>query len=256
MFKWLADVTTLTEKDMSATSLKRLQVFTFLSIPLFPLLVIYHLNLLPDFVPGWSVGLGIAVAAIGFVVLGSSRVANRVWVRDQYLDEWELRIKHRSMAFGFQVIMWTIAGCVILFIIFDDMWDVIRINLSTIGLLYGLGAISILGIYSQLLAQLAMIQPMDEDELNSTAPGRRSLKVPTLATIFGFALLILLPFTLGVMSGYKSARVVTTLGDEAKSVCEARGSRVHWVSSADGGDYACFDENRPAPENESEKESE
>ena len=36
-----------------------------------------------------------------------TKFMNRFWSRDQYLDEWELKRKHESMAFAFQVMMYS-----------------------------------------------------------------------------------------------------------------------------------------------------
>ena len=60
----------------------------------------------------------------------------------------------------------------------------------------------------------------------------------------------MIPFILGVISGIKNPAQseIAILAYEAKDICEARGSRVHWVSvDEDNYGFACFDENRPYP---------
>lgn len=252
MFKFLADITKLTEKNMSLSSLRRLRIFVFLSMPLFPLQALISLELLPNFIPGWIVGLLIIASIVGLMFMACSRLVNRFWVRDKYLDEWELRIKHRSMAFGFQVITWVVALFIILSIGFDETFETFFSEISVKGLFYGLGGVFLLGAYSQLLAQLAMIQPMEEDEFNSADVSRRSLNKPAIASVFVLVLFFLPIFAMGFIAGWNDAHTVALLADEAKSVCEARGSSVHWVSNKDEKDgnagFACFDENRAAPE--------
>ena len=53
----------------------------------------------------------------------------------------------------------------------------------------------------------------------------------------------------GLASDISSGFDIQSLSAEAKKTCEARGSRVHWVSSAkENYGFACFDENRPSPQ--------
>jgi len=107
-----------------------------------------------------------------------------------------------------------------------------------------------LGLYAQIYAQFAMVDPMDEDEFDTESPARRSLKGVVMTSGLLIVGLILVPFVFGVVSGIKNPgqSEIAILSHQAKTTCEARGSSVHWVSIAkEYYGFACFDQNRPAP---------
>ena len=249
MLKLYANLTSLNEHDISERSLTRLRVIALLSLPFTPLFAL----LLAD-IPlnmGLSVGgiIILLISGAALFLLCMNKLVNRVWVRDQYLDEWDLKIKHGSMAFAFQVVLYAI--CIILtmgfvlYTIFDFSFPKITVPMSG----YVLYSLMMLGLYAQIYTQLEMVQPIEEDDLDANGRSARPLKHIIIKAGLIFGLFLVVPFSLGFLRGYKNAHAVANLADEAKSVCEARGSTVHWVSiKKDKTGFGCHDENTAAPE--------
>ncbi len=250
MLKFYAKITELNERDVSETTLKRLRVMSFLSLPFTPLLGVMEADILTNSALIGLMGFILLMSAVALFILCISKLVNRVWVRDKYLDEWELGMKHRSMAFAFQVVLYAI--CVVLFggVILDCFYGLTlpKITPEIIG--YSLFSIMMLGLYAQIYTQFAMVEPIEEDEFSTDIDARRSLKgVITISSLLVVGIVVI-PFILGVISGIKNPAQseIAILAYEAKDICEARGSRVHWVSvDEDNYGFACFDENRPYP---------
>lgn len=249
MLKLYANLTSLNEHDISERSLKRLRVFALLSLPFTPLFAFLGADIPSNsgLIAGGAIVL--LISAIALFLLCMNKLVNRVWVRDQYLDEWELKIKHRSMAFAFQVVLYAIcillAAGYILYTIFNFSFTEITAPMCG----YVLFSLMMLGLYAQIYTQLEMVQPIEEDDLDTKGRSARPLKHIILTSGLLFGLFLVVPFTLGVVHGYKDAHNIATLADEAKSVCETRGSRVHWVSTKKGeAGFGCHDENKAAPE--------
>lgn len=248
MFKWYGDATKLNEGDMSRAKIFRIWCYVIASLPLLPLVGLSKLGVIPDGNLKSVCGLVLFVSAVALAILLCSRLAYRLWAPDQYLDEWEIRIKGKSMAFGFQVLMYTLSIVGGLLIGMYGLGDEVLMNVTPFGVFYVSISVLALGQYSQIFVQLALTRPIDDDELDNTPLEKRSLRGAGWATLIIFGLFIMLPSVLLIKQGYDDAHAVAVLSAQAKVECEARQSRVHWVSLEDGSDYACFDENRPAPD--------
>jgi len=109
MLKLYADLTQLIERDINAKTLKRLRILTILSLPFTPLLGVMGADILTNPVLISLMIVAILVSAVALFFLCVNKLVNRVWVRDKYLDEWELGMKHRAMAFAFQVVLYAIS---------------------------------------------------------------------------------------------------------------------------------------------------
>jgi len=250
MMKLYADLTELNERDINAKTLKRLRILSILSLPFTPLLGVMEAHILTSPVLIGLTIVTILVSAVALFMLCINKLVNRVWVRDKYLDEWELGMKHRAMAFAFQVVLYAI--CTVLFVgVVLDIFDKLDFPpITPMALGYALFSLMMLGLYAQIYTQFAMIEPMDEDEFDTESSARRSLKGVIVTSGLLIVGLILAPFVLGVISGLKNPEQseIAILSHEAKTTCEARGSSVHWVSIAkENYGFACFDQNRPAP---------
>lgn len=255
MFKWYGDITKMSEKDMSRASLMRMRLYVIMSLPAMPLVGLWKLGLIPSGTGKLICGLVLFVSVIALLILMISRFAYRLWVPDKYLDEWEVRIKHQSMASGFQVVMYTVAIIAGVFIGSGGFDDAVLSNMTQFGAIYGLFAVLALGQYAQYFAQLALMRPIDEDEFDDSRSKKRSMRGAVLGALAIFGL-FMMPVMMQVVQGYNVAHEVAVLSGKAKKECEARSSSVAWVSSADDGDFACFDENRPKPANANGKENE
>lgn len=262
MMKFYDEITKLNERDMSDGALKRLRVTALLSLPFTPALAFLgskHVSSpLSDALPATVVVLVLMVSSVALFFLCMNKLVNRVWVKDQYLDEWEVRMKHKSMAFAFQVVLYAIA--ILLFagaaLYFSDFITLPKFSPEVLG--YTLFSLTTLGLYAQIYSQFSIVQPIEQDEMDNGSDQNSSRRGMFLTVASLIAIFVIVPFTIGVISGIHDVRNsdIAKLSKEAVSTCEARGSTVHWVSIAEESfGFACFDENRPAPENLSGKDS-
>jgi len=112
MLKLYAEANKLSDNELTEESIKQLRRNILLSLPATPLFGLAVLG-------GKSLFITISLFVLCFVsatflfAVMTHRVTNRFWARDQYLDEWELKQKHHSMAVGFQVLSYIIAGAMI-----------------------------------------------------------------------------------------------------------------------------------------------
>lgn len=256
MMKLYARMTDLNAHDVSAKTLKRLRIISLISLPFVPALGLMGSDFvsspLSEPLPAIILAIITIVSAIALLILCLNKLVNRVWVRDKYLDEWEVQLKYRSMAFGFQVVLYVISAALFLGAALDYFDKLVLPEFTPEVIGYALFSLLMLGLYAQIYAQFAMVQPIEEDEMDPLSGTRKPLIgiFKTTAMILGVCVVI--PFALGVISGIKEVRSsdIATLSKKAVSVCTERGSSVHWVSIAeDNYGFACFDENRPAPGN-------
>jgi len=256
MLKYYAKFTELNNKDVSAPALKRLRIIGLLSLPFVPALGLMELkggisSPIVEPLQGIALTIIVLLSAVALLILCTNKLVNRVWVRDKYLDEWETQLKYRSMAFGFQVVLYTISA--ILFsgfvLYYFNMVSLEELTPGIIG--YALFSLLMLGLYSQIYAQFAIVQPVEDDELDTTIPKRTVMKGIFRTTAALLVICVAIPFGISVLSEIHQNRTseIATLSREALSVCTERGSSVHWVSIAkENYGFGCFDENRPAPE--------
>ena len=266
MLKLYADITELNERDVTAKALKHLRISALLSLPLVPLMVVMSSDISMNYISQSLVLLAFFVSLIALVATCLSKLVNRVWVRDQYLDEWEIGLKHRSMAFAFQVVLYALTMLLLLggALYYFDMLSLLTTKPEMIGCT--LLSILALGLYAQIFVQLAMIEPIEADELDKTSGARRPIKGVFAVSGVLIAMFIVLPIAFGVTldwragasgvtSDWRAGSEVSLLSNEARTTCEARGSRVHWVSINESNyGFACFDENRPSPDRSGPKD--
>lgn len=110
--KWLSNLYRFNDKTLSRKGLLWVWFLATLSVPCFPLLLLLRYSLaeeVPMLIPlqnavDGPIGIGILILSFAALCgLGLSRIVNRFWVTDTYLDEWEIEMKRASMAFTFQV---------------------------------------------------------------------------------------------------------------------------------------------------------
>lgn len=168
MFKLYSDLFRFKESTLSRSSLRRLWVLLVLSLPFVPLLLLLRLNLATELpaleaihsaVDG-PVGYSIfAVSFVAWVVLLSTRVMNRFWARDRYLDEWEVQTKRASMTFAFQVMAYLWAALFLVVLIMQNFSPVDGIGVS---LLTTSVTALFLSIYAQIFFLLTKLRGIDE----------------------------------------------------------------------------------------------
>lgn len=168
MFKLYSDLFRFKESTLSRASLRRLWMLLILSLPFVPLLLLLRLDLAAEFpaleaihsAADGRVGYTtFAVSFFAWVVLLSTRVMNRFWARDRYLDEWEVQTKRASMTFAFQVISYLWAALFLVVLIMQNFSpnDGIGVSLLTISV-----TALFLSIYAQIFFLLSKLREIDE----------------------------------------------------------------------------------------------
>lgn len=113
MLKAYADIFKISEQDLTQKSLDKLKLFALLGLPATPL---YALSMFGSFSTLTTAALlGLCFLSGTFLLITMlSKFTNRFWARDKYLDEWELKKKHHSMAVGLQITSYIIGTIMIL----------------------------------------------------------------------------------------------------------------------------------------------
>ena len=106
MLQALARVFEFKETSISKKTLRRILILMLLSIPAFPLSLLNLYDLYPNQSLEKIGSFAIVVGVISMFCFLSTRFVNRFYFPDKYLDEWEIAIKHKSMAFAFMVMFW------------------------------------------------------------------------------------------------------------------------------------------------------
>lgn len=205
MMKFYADFFTLTEESISAKSIARLRWLTIGSLPILPLvafLKVFGLSGLKVF-GSMSIYVGMlfiilcVVCLICAVPVIFSRIGNRIWAPDKYLDEWERDMKRKSMAMAFIAVM-LVTGAIGASVALLHKFNAPLLSENPTALPF-LIILSVLGtgVYTLIFSQLSLIEPMDEDELEGP-----KYVVTTARSILGvIALFFVVIFVAGVLSG-------------------------------------------------------
>ncbi|GLQ19831.1 hypothetical protein [Algimonas porphyrae] len=176
MLKWYADVFRFKPDTLTRRKLMRLRALALLALPVFPLFILLRTNLESD-VPameplinaldnpaGWGV---MFLSFCALTALCLARVINRFWARDRYLDEWEVEMKHASMAFALQCILYLSLFTLIAGMLLQYWGWVDPIRMSVVTAMFILVSLM---FYAQFLYVLLNLQPIhEEDELASSA---------------------------------------------------------------------------------------
>lgn len=164
MLKWYADTFKLTEREMTAKSLRRIKWLTFFGALAFPVAVVRIYKLIPD---SWQTPVHAiyVLLALCCMCLMLTKFVNRFYARDKYLDEWEKTRKHEAMAFAFQVLIYVLGFFGALFVgasFVSDFtfppFDFLTMAFFTMGTL----GLCIFTMLTYLLATTKPIDSMDE----------------------------------------------------------------------------------------------
>ena len=222
MLQAVADAFELRESTLSRSALRRLTLLAVGSLPIafyMPLTISGRaLTMSPAQVSATKLVMTASLVCLVWFAL--HRVVNRFFFADRYLDEWEIGIKRRSTAFGFQVFMWSGAARMIAAAVLGDRHAWLDAP-ARMGDVFGVVvALFFLGMYAQVFHVLANLSPIDDDDMarNGTAKRRLGLTM-------GLTALALL------LSGAAVGQSIATDGrlDAVRQACEARDSRVKRV---------------------------
>lgn len=165
MLKWYAETFKFTGKELTPKALRRTKMLMLLSLPAYPLLATARLGQFNDNVD-FLLNTVLVISGVCLLAWSLTKFMNRFWSRDQYLDEWERNRKHESMAFAFQVMMYSFGGVILLSTVLHRFEFAKQIPLPTLDV-YSLGIISagflIFGYYVMHAYLLLTIKPMVED---------------------------------------------------------------------------------------------
>ena len=181
MMKFYDDLTELNSKDVSAKSLKRLRTLTYFSLPFTPILGMMETEFMFGSVLAIPLLIVFLVSIVAMGILGFSKLSNRVWVRDKYLESWELKMKHRSLAYSLQVMVWTAIGAMLVGYLLYTFNLFVWPEIKPVFVGYAFFAFLMLGLYSQVFAQLAMLESMEEHEF-AWSDNRRPVPNPAGGT--------------------------------------------------------------------------
>lgn len=166
MMKLYADLFELTADSISRKSIRRLRWLTIGSLPYLPMIAFLILYGMPRSLAVLPLILAFLLFSCLTVTVLLSRIVNRVWALDKYLDEWEKDIKRISMTRAYMAMMYVALTVSLIWHLFFDVFEpFISENLKAIPFLILIVLIGT-GFYTQIFTQLAHIKPMDEDELD------------------------------------------------------------------------------------------
>lgn len=159
MLKSIARVFELKETSISKGTLRRILFLMIISLPTWPLVVLDYYKILPENWMG-DVAFGLMVlGAIAMICFICTRFVNRFYFPDKYLDEWEIKIKHKSMTFAFMCLIWVLAPVVIILSNthnFGLNLKGMEVAIWTVGLLLSL-------LYIQTFHALWQVRPLDAE---------------------------------------------------------------------------------------------
>jgi len=159
MLKSIARVFELKETSISKVTLRRILILMLLSLPTWPILMLDYYELLPDNWLGAAAILLMYVGTISMILFISTRFVNRFYFPDKFLDEWEIRIKHKSMTFAFMSLIWVLAPLVFVVTVMNGY----KLSLDIDGVLFWIVGFMLVLLYIQTFHALWQVRPIDED---------------------------------------------------------------------------------------------
>ena len=159
MLKSIARVFEFKESSISKATLRRITIALLLTIPAYPLAIMRMYDLFPNPIAEGIAVLFMTVGLISLVYCMSTRFVNRFYFPDKYLDEWEIRIKHKSMAFSFMIMFWVVPFVVLALMAFINFeFDVSGELIVFCGM-----AILLALFYIQIFHALWQVRPIDQE---------------------------------------------------------------------------------------------
>jgi hypothetical protein len=229
MLKALAKQVELEETSISRKTLRRLTFALLISLPVWPLLILDHAGLLEG-QGGWfetSAGsivklVIVLVSLLALLIIATSRLVNRLYFPDRYLDEWEIKIKHKSMTFAFQVLMWLFVPILAIL----TLMGLPDAQVSGEVLMSALFAVLMLTVYLQTGHAVWQVQPIEDADLDGGATPM-SKRVTGLLAVAALLLIVVV----GMTVGYKQAHA------DAEKAALNEVSSVSWVVGLTRSDH-------------------
>ena len=158
MLKSIARVFEFKESSISKSTLRRIFIALLLTIPAFPLGIMRMHDLFPNPIIDGIAVVFMTVGLISLCYCMSTRFINRFYFPDKYLDEWEIGVKHKSMAFSFMIMFWVVP-----FVVLALMASVnFELDISGEIIVFCGMAILLALCYIQIFHALWQVRPFDE----------------------------------------------------------------------------------------------
>ena len=158
MLKAIAKAFEFNESSISKKKLRFILVLMVVSLPTWPLIIMDYYNIFLDNWLGNAAAIMMLVGLISMICFICTRFVNRFYFPDKYLDEWEVRIKHKSMTFAFMCVVWSFGPIVFVLALIGDF------SLNVTGeelVLWSFGFLLVL-LYIQTFHALWQVRPIDE----------------------------------------------------------------------------------------------
>lgn len=256
MLTILAKQFELTEENTTARALRRTWWMMVLSLPAFLIVVWVSFHGIPtNFISLVFCTLVFLTASFPMMVFLSSRFVNRFYFPDKYLDEWEIRIKHKSIVFAVQVLISSMVVVGFIALIMEAWFNIASLSFTTLQIGIGTFLILIAFFYVQAFKALSLVEPIDEDEYTNGPIEKRSNRFILLfvGVVSLIALVVSAPL---IMSGYDAGGKY----GRALAICHNQDMKLDkfdWETKTGKCEgLASVDKNRPEPENASGKDAE
>ena len=198
MMKFYANLFELTADSISKKSIQRLRWLTLAALPIVPLTIFLFLEGLPDGYMAIPILIVLIMSMICSSTVLLTRVVNRVWSPDKYLDEWERDLKRKSMTLAFMVVIYVALGLILALEFFGGLIEPLVAEYPTSLTYLFLFILISTGFFAQVFKQLSLIEPIEEDELD-----KPEYVVTSARSVLGAIALVLIIFLSGLfLLGY------------------------------------------------------
>ena len=172
-----------TEVQLTPKAITRLRVSAILSLFAIPIFAVAKLFDLPNGVSNVIIPFGL-LCMLAMAYAFSTRLANRLWVPEKYLDESEIERKRRSSSLTYQIMIAALMITLVLLTLSrnalaDFPWDTRTIFYLTAVLLFSVMSL-------QTIIAAYMISPISDDEAQKVAAdGRYKWFMAATLIVFG-----------------------------------------------------------------------
>lgn len=193
MLKTIFDVFQVTEAQVTSSALRRLKLASIVSIPALPLAVLAKHGGRDGALQVIILTLA-AVSVLALLLVASSRIANRLWIPERYLDEAEITRKRKSASLAYQCVHLMSAVFIIWFVLaFNSGSGLFDIFSDGAAFMYLMGTIMTVSISLQTLFACLDMAALDSENVDARSAADKYYKYGALAAFLGlFAMTYLL----------------------------------------------------------------
>lgn len=188
MLKAVFDIFEPTEKQLTKSAILRVRWTAVLGLFVLPTFAAIELLPITGDMRVAAITLGLALGAALLYCL-STRMANRLWVPEKYLDESEIEIKRRSASLAYQFLVLALAA-VLLLLTLPTVETAMLVTPRAIT--FSLGSIFIGIICIQTIFATFMMKPLSDGSVDVTPMDKRYgfIMGLVLIALFGLSYLV------------------------------------------------------------------